>query len=382
MKIGVVGIGGAGGAAARFLAEAGHDVVGFEQFRIGHDRGSSHGESRIIRHTYPDLLYTRMMGDAYPLWDDLERQAGEELFVRCGGLYFGTEGHPSVREAEQALRETGLPYERLGPEETRERFPAFRLRPDEIALFQKDSGFLRATRCVLANARLARERGAVLHEEAPVREIVPRGAEVIVRTEGGGEWVFDRVVVTAGAWMGKLLADLPLPLRVTRQQIVYLRIARDAGQFAPGRFPVWIDADRNYYGFPNDGIIEGVKLAAHDLGETADPDAVRRTPDEEYVRAAAAYASARFPDLAGEATHAQVCLYTNTPDEDFVVDWAPGGANVLLVSGCSGHGFKFTVLLGKIGADLVTGGSYGRDLRRFALKRFAGAGALRFHSQL
>jgi sarcosine oxidase len=229
MKIGVVGIGGAGGAAARFLAEAGHDVVGFEQFRIGHDRGSSHGESRIIRHTYPDLLYTRMMGDAYPLWDDLERQAGEELFVRCGGLYFGTEGHPSVREAEQALRETGLPYERLGPEETRERFPAFRLRPARSPCSRRTAGSC-APRAACSRTPVSPASAAPFcTKKHQVREIVPRGAEVIVRTEGGGEWVFDRVVVTAGAWMGKLLADLPLPLRVTRQQIVYLRIARTPG---------------------------------------------------------------------------------------------------------------------------------------------------------
>jgi sarcosine oxidase len=167
MKIAVVGIGGTGSAAARHLARAGHQVVGFEQFAIGHDRGSSHGHSRIIRYTYPDLLYTQMMGDAYPLWAELEEEAGEELFVRCGGLYLGPRAHPEIGATEQSLRQAGLEYSVLSAEALRERFPAFRLQSGEVALWQRDSGFLRADRCVLANARLARAYGAVLREQTP-----------------------------------------------------------------------------------------------------------------------------------------------------------------------------------------------------------------------
>ena len=370
MKIAVIGVGGTGSAAARFLAAAGHEVVGFEQFRIGHDRGSSHGESRIIRYTYPDLLYTQMMGDAYPLWAALEAEAGEELFVRCGGLFFGARGDRHVDETRRSLRATGLPFEELDADAANARFPALRLRDDETALFQPESGFLRSTRCVLANTRLAREQGAVIHEETPVREVVPYGDRVLVRTEAGAETAVDRAIVTAGAWMGKLLADLRMPLRVTRQQIVYLRPARDAESFAPGRFPVWIDATANLYGFPSDGRIDGIKLASHHPGETADPDAPRPAVSSGYERDMIAYAADRLPDLGAEVTHAQTCLYTNTPDEDFVLDRAPGSPHVWLVSGCSGHGFKFTVLLGRIAADLATGGAYGRDLSRFSLRRF------------
>jgi glycine/D-amino acid oxidase-like deaminating enzyme len=254
----------------------------------------------------------------------------------------------------------------------RERFPALCLNGDEVALFQRESGFLRATRCVLANARLARGQGATIHEEAPVRNILSHGEQVIVQTEPDGEYLFDRVIVTAGAWMGKLLARLKLPLAVTRQQIVYLKPAKGADPFLPDRFPVWIDATNNYYGFPADGRIGGVKLASHTRGEVADPDALRRRPDPDYGREAAVYASRRLPDLSQEIAHAQVCLYTNTPDEHFIVDRVPDSPNVWLVSGCSGHGFKFTVLLGKIAADLATGQSYERDLSRFSLQRFHG----------
>jgi sarcosine oxidase len=373
MRVAVVGIGGTGSAAARHLAQAGHEVVGYEQFRPGHDRGSSHGESRIIRYTYPDALYTAMMADAYPLWRALEEQAQEELLVQNGGLYFGRHDDPNVIATERALAGAGLPYERLAPEAAQERFPAFRFGADEIALYQDAGGLLRATRCVLANARLAQSSGATLHEETAVSGIVPRGDTVLVRTQGGDEAEYDRVIVTAGAWMGQLFAELRLPLRVTRQQVTYLRIARHAELFAPDRLPVWIDATDLYYGFPCDGHVPGVKFASHVQGSSVDPDQVERTVDADYIQQAAEYAAQRMPDLAAEVTYAQVCLYTNTPNEDFILDHLPDNSNIWLVSGCSGHGFKFTVLLGKIVADLATGGSYARDLSRFRLANFRAA---------
>lgn len=135
---------------AGFLAKAGHTVVGYEQFALGHNRGSSHGTSRIIRHAYPDRLYTQMMGDAYPPWAELEAEAQEELFVRCADLLIGPPDHPRLVETRDALEYVGLPYEQIGGEAVAERFPAFRLAPGEVALYQKESGVLRAARCVLA----------------------------------------------------------------------------------------------------------------------------------------------------------------------------------------------------------------------------------------
>lgn len=371
MRVGVIGLGGTGGAALRFLAEARHAAIGFEQFQLGHDRGSSHGESRIIRYTYPDLLYTQMMGDAYPLWHALEEAAGEELLVRCGGVVFGPQGNERVLRTEAVLQETGLPYERLTPVQVAERFPALHLAPDEIAVYQQESGFLRAGRCVRANARLAQAAGAQVLESSPLREITPHGSEVVCRDGAGGEWVFDRVIVTAGAWIGRFFPKLHLPLGVTRQEIAYLGVDRNEASFAPGRFPVWIDAGEKFYGFPSDGQIEGVKLAANHPGEPVDPDRVDRTVADAWLAKVIEYASRRMPDLAPRVTAANTCLYTNTPDEHFILDRAPDVENVWLVSGCSGHGFKFTVLLGKIMADLATGGAYPRDLSRFAARRFA-----------
>ncbi len=369
MRVAVVGLGGTGSAALRFLAAAGHQVTGYEQFRAGHDRGSSHGESRIIRYTYPDRLYTEMMGDAYPLWRALEAAAGEELLVPSGGLLFGPEGHPRVAATEQVLRETGLPYEPMGPEEARDRFPGLRLQAGERALYQRESGFLRSTRCVLANLRLAREHGAAVREEIAVREILPRGREVVVRDEREAEAVYDRVIVTAGAWLGRFFTGLDLPLTVTRQEVAYLAAAAPE-QYVPGAFPVWIDAGERYYGFPADGRVDGVKLAANHPGEAVDPDRVRRPVDDEYLEKVRAYAARRLPGLGQEVTAGATCLYTSTPDEHFILDRDPEAPDVWIASGCSGHGFKFTVLLGKIIADLATGGAYRRDLGRFSLRRF------------
>lgn len=370
MRVAVVGIGGAGSAALRFLAQAGHETVGFEQFTVGHDRGSSHGDSRIIRYTYPDPLYTRLMADAYPLWDALEREAGEELFVRCGGLFIGPPDHPDMAETARSLTENGLPYEMLSPDEVRERYPAFRLQPYERGLFQQNSGFLRAGRCVLANVRIARERGAILCENAPVREIRRQRDRVIVTTETGIKEAFDRVIVTAGAWIGDLFQPLRLPLTVTRQQVVYLAVEEPTSVFEPTQFPVWVDVDTWWYGFPLEGRYPGVKLACHQLGEAVHPDRVHREADRSYAEEAARYAHTRFRGVTDRLLHSLICLYTNTPDEDFIVDRAPGMEGVWLVSGCSGHGFKFTVLLGKIAADLATREDCSYDLQRFSIARF------------
>ncbi len=400
MRVAVIGVGGVGSAAARFLAAAGHDVVGYERFRIGHDLGSSHGESRLIRSAYPDPLYAGLVGEATRLWEETAALAGEELFVRSGGLFFGPREHPDLAAVRGALDAAGLAYEVVGPDAALERFPAFRLRAGEVGLYQSESGFLRATRCVLATAALARRDGATLLEETEVSEVTPRGAEVIVRAVGRGavrggmpdatrgatsgampaaapaaeqvaERAFDRVVVTAGPWMGALLRRFDLPLTVTRQEVVYLRIARRAEQFAPAALPIWIDAATYNYGCPADGRIDGVKVGAHRGGVATDPDRVDRAPRAEHGRTLAAYARERMPDLSGEAVRSDVCLYTNTTDEDFVIDRAPDSPNVWIVSACSGHGFKFAALIGKLVAELATGAAAPPPwLSRFALRRF------------
>jgi sarcosine oxidase len=296
----------------------------------------------------------------------LEEEAGQELLVRCGGVFFGPREHPSIAATQQALSANHLPFEIWDAAQMKERVPALQLRSDEIAIYQSDSGFLRANDVVQANVRLARNFGATIHEDTAISAILQHKNEVIIRTEKE-EFVFDRALVTAGAWMGQLLKPLNLPLRVTRQQIVYLRPEQNFEMFEAERFPIWIDGATNYYGFPMDGRIEGVKIAWHQQGQEVRPDNLNRNVDDEYIAQLQNYAAQRLPDLSSAVTHSAVCLYTNTPNEDFLLDFVPGMQNIFFVSGCSGHGFKFTVLLGYIAAQIITGHNYERDISRFHL---------------
>jgi glycine/D-amino acid oxidase-like deaminating enzyme len=383
-------MGGVGSMAAYYLARAGHEVVGLEQFRIDHDRGESFGGSRVIRRVYPDVLYTRLMDDAYRLWDAVQAEAGEELLVRCGGLHFGPAEHREMVNTERSLTEAGVPFERWDAAETMRRYPQIRLDRDEVAIFQAETGFLRASRCVRAGVRLAKRHGAEVREAAAVAAIDSRPDGVRVALGDGGSLTVDRVVVSAGPWTSRFLPWLaerfvgarPVgypdggcwgpgdrPLVVTRQQYIHLQPAPGDTRFRLGSFPVWIDNPVFYYGFPEHDEIPGVKIALHQIGDLVNPDAVNRSVDDACRADLRAYARRRFPDLTDTITYEKTCLYDNTPDEDFIVDRLPDEPRVVLVGGTSGHGFKFTVLLGQIAAALATDGAVRHDLSRFALRR-------------
>ncbi|MBM3457068.1 MAG: N-methyl-L-tryptophan oxidase [Armatimonadetes bacterium] len=369
MEIAILGLGGVGSAAARFLAGSGHRVVGFEQYALDHDRGSSYGGSRIIRKVYPDPFYVELMEAAYPLWGELEREAGENLFLHCGGFFFGPEGHAEMMATEAALQTVGVPYARWSASETRRRLP-FALADDQYGLFEPQSGLLRASRCVRAMARLARSAGAELREQCPVEAVEVRDSGIWIRSAAGEER-FDRLLIAAGPWAGRVLAPwLTLPVVVTRQQYAHFALIRDRAAFAPERFPVWIDVETYYYGFPEHDEVPGVKVALHRFGPEHDPAGADREPRDEDDAAAREYLRRRLPAAAGEVTLHKVCLYTVTPDQDFLVDRVPGEPRIAYIGGLSGHGFKFTVLLGRIGARLVTDQEPGHDLTRFSLARF------------
>ncbi len=365
MRIAVVGLGGAGAHAARFLAAEGARVTGFERFHAGHDRGSSHGSSRIIRLAYEDALYTALMRRAMPLWDAFEAEADEALFVRCGGLTLGPAAHPRLVAVRDALRSQAVPFEELGAEAAAERFPALSLGPGEVALFQRDAGFLRASRCVAAAWRLAREAGAELREGARVLAVSSRGGRAVVTTPGGDE-TFDACIVTAGAWVADLVPQLASRLHVQAQQIVHLEPERDARDFEPDRLPVWIDSASQDYGFPADGERPGIKVAHHLDGVRVDADAGRAV-DLSLESGLVARARARLPGLSDRVAFAQSCLYTMAPGEDFIVDGVKGSPGLIVASACSGHGFKFTVLTGRLCADLAQGRALPPECARFRM---------------
>ena len=373
MNVLVVGAGAVGSMAVWQLTQQGHRVTVLEQFALDHDQGSSYGESRIVRRVYDDPFYTALMAEAYELWDELQAQwPREELWRRSSGVFFGPASHPQIAAARAALEASHVPYEQLSRAACQERFPALRLREDEVALYEPSMGYARASRCVRAAVQLAQRAGAIFHEDTPVRDISTKGDLFRAQTEAGDTFEAERLLLCAGSWTGTLLGrvGLSLPLKVVRKTYIHLQPARHAEAFEVGRFPVWIDAATFAYGFPHLGV-PGVKLAFHAGGESTDPDHVARELREDERDQLRAYAAQRFPDLSRDIAHEKVCLYTNTPDEDFLVDAMPHWPGAFLVGGLSGHGFKFAPLLGRIAARLLTESATHHDLSRFALARLA-----------
>jgi len=354
MRVAVVGLGAVGSAALRFLAQQGVEAVGYEQFTRGHTRGSSHGESRIYRLTYADPFYTHLMRRAFPLWQALQAEAGEPLIVPCGVLWLGEETDPELNAIANALRAEHVAFDWLSPTEATARFPALRMEPTERALFQSEGGFLRASTCVLANLRLAQAHGATIHERTRIVRIEPLPNHIVLETEDGNRERYDRVLLTAGAWLPKLLPELNLPLTVTRQTYAYFALHADAkSRFTPERLPVWIEATRHFYGFPHDGRQAGVKIAWHRRGEPHDPDLLPSPVNAADLAPLQTCIARRLKGVSETPLSTATCLYTNTPDEHFLLQPLPNEARVWFVSACSGHGFKFSILNGYEAAQKI-----------------------------
>jgi sarcosine oxidase len=369
MKIAIVGLGAAGAAALLDAAARGLEMAGFEQFEVGHDLGSSHGASRLMRRTYPDAFHSRWMAMAYDSWARVEELTGEELFVKCGGLTFGPEHDATLLATRDALVDCGIAHEVFSPESVMERYPELDIGQGALGIYQADSGFLRADRSVHSQVDAARKLGAVVHERCKVIEIVEDNGGVTVLSDSGSER-FDAVVVTAGPWLGKLLPGLRLPLHVMLRQTVYLGVDGGEERFAPGRFPVWIHHPSDHYGFPSDGVLPGIKVACHHGGPEIDPASPQRPVMEEFANSVRDHARRHIASLSGEIVAAKACLYTVTPDERFILDFVPGSRRQIVCSGCSGHGFKFSALLGELAVGMAKDGQPPAGSEPWRLARF------------
>jgi monomeric sarcosine oxidase len=367
----VIGLGAMGSAAAYYAAKAGARVLGIEQFGLGHALGSSYGESRIIRYAYDHPDYIDMAKHAYPLWQTVEQDTGQTLIVRTGGLDWGRPDDPHFLNTRRSLELSGIAHELLTPAEVRERFPQFTLQPDEMGIYQADAGFVRATESILAHAAGARRHGALLLEDTPVTAIDVSPDHVTVQTPNG-VYSAARLVVTAGPWMGKIARQMGvnLPLQPTREILAFFATGQPE-LFTPERCPVWIyHGERLYYGIPNADGVSGFKVARHGRHEPTDPATINRVAEDEYIDELRGFLGKYIPAGAGDLIKTYVCMYTMTPDENFIIDTLPGAPHIAIGSACSGHGFKFSTLVGKMLVDLVMHGKTDFYSDLFSLNRF------------
>ena len=369
----VAGVGGMGSAALLHLARRGARVLGLERYDVPNAMGSSHGVTRIIRLAYFEAPeYVPLLRRAYELWGDLERVSGERLLVTTGCVDAGLPDSRVFAGAERAARAHDVPVERFDARELARRFPGFRLPDGFEALLDPAGGFLLPERCIVAHVEAALALGAVVRAREGVLSWEARADGIHVRTERG-EVVADRLVLSAGAWMEKLGAVPPGVLTPERQALAWFQPHRPE-LFTPERCPVWIietEECGQFYGFPAYGI-PGFKLGRmHHLEEAIDPDAFVREPgprDEALLRG---FTERFFPEAAGPTMALATCIFTNTPDEHFILDLLPADERVVVVSPCSGHGFKFSSVVGEIAAELALDGTTRHDIGFLRFGRYA-----------
>ncbi len=369
----VVGLGAMGSATLHQLALRGKRALGIERFGIAHDMGSSHGVTRIIRLAYyEDPSYVPLLRRAYELWRDLESCVGEQVLHITGSLDAGPPDSFTFKGSLRSCYEHALPHETLTSAEITQRFPAYRLPAETMAVFQPDGGFLLPERCIALFTEQAQQHGAAVHTGECTLEWQPTpDGGVRIRTDRAS-YEADSLIITAGAWASKLLPDLRQAAVPERQVLAWLHPNRPE-LFAPDRFPVFnlIVDEGKYYGFPQFDI-PGFKFGKfHHLEEDVDPDCVDRQPNARDEAVLRQFAEKYFPDGAGATSSLKVCMFTNTPDEHFIVDTLPDAPQVVVGAGFSGHGFKFASVIGEILADLALTRKTAHDIGMFGLARLA-----------
>jgi sarcosine oxidase len=366
----VLGVGGIGAGALYWLSRRlGGDVLGIEQFELGHDRGSSQDHSRIIRYSYHRPFYVELAKRAYRCWAAVEKDADEQLVHRVGGLdLFPEKGAIPPEDYTSSLDACGIGYERLEASEIRRRWPAFTI-PDSVwGLYQKDGGLVDAAKANAAHVRAARAAGADVLVSTAVTGMRIEDGEVVV-TVPGQAFRCRRLIVTAGAWSMPVLrhVGLNVPITVTREQVIYFS-APQLERFAPDRHPIWIWMDEpSFYGFPVYGL-PAVKVAQDVGGYETTADTRDFEPDPANLARVRGWCERYMPSALGPELLIKTCLYAMPPDREFVVDVLPEHPEVVVAIG-GGHGFKFASALGQVLSELALDGRTEADLSAFAIDR-------------
>jgi sarcosine oxidase len=382
----VIGLGAAGSATLYQAAKLGARVIGIDRFNPPHDRGSSHGETRITRQAIGEgREFVPLVLRSHEIWEELEATTGRDLLTRNGGLILAIAGLAGshhgrasfLQDTIDAAVEFKIPHQLLGSEEIRHRFPQFKLRGDESAYFEPGAGFVRPEACIEAQLSQAKRLGAKICTSEAVLKISVQAAGSIEVTTNRATYSTAHVVVTAGPWTQTFFKEDVDLFRIYRQVLNWFSIATNPERYSPDRCPVFIwltgtESRDMLYGFPAvNGPGGGVKISTEQYDNTVDPDTVSRAVSSAEVTAMyVKYIELRLPDISGKCLRSETCLYTVTPDAKFVVDRLGDHEHVVVASACSGHGFKHSAALGEALARDACGLPSSIDLSAFRLRRF------------
>lgn len=354
-----------GSSTCYYLASRGYSVLGLEQFDIPHDQGSHAGQSRIIRKAYfehPD--YVPLLERAYENWREFENKTGSQIYFPTGLLYAGKSNDILIKGTRESARKYNVKVESLSIGEAKDRFPQFQIPEGYDVLFEPDAGFVTPERAILLFVEQAIRAGAHIHTKEKAISWKKEGETITVVT-AKNTYTCKKLIITAGPWAGKMIPGFSTQLKVTRQVIAWVN-PKEWKPFELGQFPCWMIDDHTqngmYYGFPvlpvaKFGAPIGLKAALHYPGQVSDPDSVNRIPSKEDENNLV-HGIDKFLSQGYSSTHVlKTCLYTNTSDEHFILDFLPGyNQDVVIAAGFSGHGFKFVSVVGEIMSDLAVKG--------------------------
>ena len=367
----VIGLGGLGTGALYWLARrAGADVLGLEQYQLGHDYGASEDHSRIVRLSYDQPVYADLARHSYAAWREVEAEIGEPLLVITGGLDLFPEGGPVAPEGHvRGLKSLGIPYELLDAGRLMQRFPQFQVDSSTVGIFQEQGGLAPASKCMAAHLRLARGYGATVLDQTPVTRVVPNGDGMEVHT-ADAVYRCRRLIVTTDAWTNEILAPLGLqiPLTSTQEQVGYYA-SPELQSFSPERFPVWIwYGNPCFYGIPVYGEERGVKIAQDIGGREVTPQTRTFEPDQNTLARVHSFIEKTMPTAMGPIVSLKTCMYTMPPDRNFIIGALPEHPQILIGQGAA-HAFKFASMIGRILSEIAVDGETQYAIEPFAADR-------------
>ncbi|XP_071963644.1 monomeric sarcosine oxidase-like [Antedon mediterranea] len=371
----VVGCGGIGSAAVYWLAKRGGDVLGIEQYKLGHDHGGSQDHSRIIRLSYFDPVYTELARGAYAAWEELERESGIQVVYKTGSLNLavkGTVGEKTLNEYAKAMSQQNVPYEKLSGEILRQKYPQWTVGSDIISLYQADGGLVDAAQGNSTHVQMARKHGAHILSDVSVIRLSKIAPDHMMVHTTRGVYHCKRVIICAGAWINNILGSVgvQIPVNVTQEQVTYYATPH-VREFTKERFPVYIFHDRQYdvYGLPSHGN-SGSKIGLDALGNPVTPSTRTYTPDKKREKLQDEFHSKYLPKAVGPIMYTKTCLYTMTLDRNFVIDTCARTGNKEVIVCCgAGHAYKFASVIGQVLSDLAMKEATEFNIKKFTMNR-------------